>query len=374
MTPAKRSPKRVLIYRLGSLGDTVIALPVLHLTARAFPDAERKMLTSFPPSAKAPASSAVLEHTGLIHGYLRYTYGTRNLRELAALWWRIVSWRPDVLVYMGGPRGISAAKRDALFFRLCGIRRQIGVPDSTETQEYTRNFGDGFESPYAQGLPLEYECSRLARSLAQLGDARLDDPASWDLHLTAQEKARADEVLQPLGGQPFIAVSLGTKNQSNEWGNDNWRALLIQVACLYPDHGLVLCGAPVEVEASDYVSSGWPKVSTRPVLNLCGMLTPRESAAVFARANLFVGHDSGPMHLAASVQTRCVGIFSGRNLPRVWFPYGKNHRILYHNVECQNCRLQTCIVQQKKCILSITVDEVLREIVAQLPNAIFTTL
>ena len=332
------------------------------------------MLTSFPPNAKAPASSAVLEHTGLVHGYLRYTYGTRSLRELVALWWRIRRWRPDVLVYMGGPRGIAAAKRDALFFRICGVRRLIGIPEREETQQYARNFGSGFESPYTSGLPLEYECSRLARSLAELGDARLDDPASWDLHLTAQEKARADDVLSPIGDRPFIAVSLGTKNQSNEWGNDNWHAMLTRVAQIYPDHALVICGAPVEKEASDYVSSGWPTVSATPVLNLCGVLTPRESAAVFARAKLFIGHDSGPMHLAASVQTPCVGIFSGRNLPRVWFPYGQRHRILYHNVECQNCRLQTCIVEKKKCILSISVDEVLREVAAQLGASLSHTL
>ena len=334
------------------------------------------MLTSFPPSAKAPASSAVLDHTGLVHGYLRYTYGTRNLKELVALWWRIARWRPEVLVYMGGPRGIAAAKRDALFFRLCGIRRLVGVPDREDTQEYARDFGHEpkLESPYVPGLPLEYECSRLARSLAELGDARLDDPSSWDLHLTQAEQARADAVLKPITGQPFIAISLGTKNQSNEWGNDNWHQLLIRVAQMYPDHALVLCGAPVEKEASDYVSSGWSTASTTPVLNFCGALSPRESAAVFARAKLFIGHDSGPMHLAASVQTRCVGIFSARNLPRVWFPYGKRHRIVYHNVECQNCRLQTCIVEQKKCILSITVDEVLREVVAQLSAPIFHAL
>ena len=75
-----QSPKRVLVYRLGSLGDTVVALPALHLVARMFPKAERRMLTSFPPHVKAPASSAVLEHTGLIEGYFRYNYATRSPR------------------------------------------------------------------------------------------------------------------------------------------------------------------------------------------------------------------------------------------------------------------------------------------------------
>lgn len=97
--------RRVLIYRLGSLGDTVVALPALHLVARAFPRAERRMLTNDPVNVKAPPAAAILEHTGLVDAFLRYTVGTRSLGELARLWWMLASWRPDVLVYLGSARG-----------------------------------------------------------------------------------------------------------------------------------------------------------------------------------------------------------------------------------------------------------------------------
>ena len=53
--------RRVLVYRLGSLGDTLIALPSFHLIARAFPSAERRLLTNLPVAAKAPPAAAVLE-------------------------------------------------------------------------------------------------------------------------------------------------------------------------------------------------------------------------------------------------------------------------------------------------------------------------
>jgi ADP-heptose:LPS heptosyltransferase len=194
----------------------------------------------------------------------------------------------------------------------------------------------------------------------------LDDPASWDLRLTEQECSKADHVLQPTGARRFIAVSLGTKNQSKDWGQGNWHALLTRIATLYPTYALVLCGAAVEKEDSELATTGWRNVSASPVVNLCGVVSPRESAAVLKRAALFIGHDSGPMHLAASVQTPCVAIFSSRNLPRVWYPYGRNHQVIYHNVDCQGCGLETCIVQEKKCILSITVNEVLHAITAYL--------
>jgi heptosyltransferase-3 len=351
------STKRVLIYRLGSLGDTVVALPAYHLIARAFPNAERRLLTNFPVDVKAPPAAAILENTDLVHGYFRYAAKTRNPRELLALWWQLLRWRPEILVYMGPARGVETARRDSNFFRLCGISRIIGVPLTEDMQQSRWQ-----ESEQA----LEPEASRLVRNLAQLGDTDLDAPESWSLHLSQAEQTRAREILKPAKDHPILAVSVGTKVQSKDWGRDSWRALLRRLAVLYSNHALALCGAGEESEASEFAANGWRENSQSPVINLCGLLTPRESAAAISRARLFIGHDSGPMHLAAAVQTPCVAIFAARNKPRVWFPYGKQHRVLYHQTDCWGCGLETCIVEKKKCLISITVDEVVTEVRALL--------
>jgi heptosyltransferase-3 len=351
------STKRVLIYRLGSLGDTLVALPALHLVARAFPEAERRMLTNFPVNVKAPPAAAILENTGLVHGFLRYAVGVRGPRELLSLWWQVFRWRPHVLVYLGSSRGVESARRDAAFFRACGIRRLIGVPFTDDMQQNRWEAGDG---------ALEPEGARLVRNIAELGDAYIDAPESWDLHLTEAEQVRADEALRPVMGLPLVAVSVGTKVQSKDWGRENWRALLARVASAYPGHALALSGAPEESEASEFAADGWRQAGGGPVVNLCGLLTPRQSAAAFARARVFIGHDSGPMHLAAAVQTPCVAIFAARNKPRVWFPYGRQHRIVYHQTECWGCGLETCVVERKRCLTSITVEEVLGEVRAVL--------
>lgn len=350
----KASPKRVLIYRIGSLGDTVVALPSLHLVARAFPGAERRLLTNFPIAVKAPPAAAVLENTGLVDGYFRYSIGTRSPRELLSLWWKLVCWRPHTVVYLAGARGLKAARRDVRFFRLCGIRKIIGAPLTEEMQQNRIDPATG---------TLEYEAERLARCVAELGDARLGDRASWDLHLTPDEQARADKALAPARGQSLIAVSIGTKVQANEWGRENWSELLARLAEAYSGYALVLTGAATDREASEVIAEGWRRVSRSPVLNLCGQLTPRESAAVFSRAAVFLGHDSGPMHLAAAVETPCVAVFSARGKPCVWFPYGEKHRVLYHRTDCWGCNLETCIIEKKKCITSIAVDEVMAQVV-----------
>jgi ADP-heptose:LPS heptosyltransferase len=356
-----RDTRRVLIYRLGSLGDTLVALPALHLVARAFPQAERRLLTNFPVNAKAPPAAAILEHTGLVAGYLRYVVGTRRVGDLLRLWWELARWRPQVLVYLGSARGVASARRDAAFFRLCGIGCQIGVP-LTEAMQANRLEEDG---------QLEPEASRLARNVAELGDARLEQPDSWELRLTETERGRADLALAVLLRGPILAVSVGTKVQSKDWGRENWRALLARLAESAPGYGLALMGAPEEAEASDFAAEGWRGVAQAgPVVNLCGRLSPRESAAAFARASVFVGHDSGPMHLAAAVGTPCVAIFAARNLPRVWFPYGPGHRVIYHAVECAGCGLETCVVERKRCLTSITVEEVLHQVRQALANPV----
>jgi heptosyltransferase-3 len=366
----KKQTRRVLLYRLGSLGDMLVALPALHLVARAFPEAERRMLTNVPVSTKAPPAAAILEGSGLVQGYIRYAVGTRRVGELARLWWTIVRWRPEVLVYLASARGVEAARRDARFFRLCGVRKMVGVP---LTEGMQRNFygaaTGGKDHAMGEGN-LEPEAERLVRCVGELGvegefgdPGRLGDPASWDLGLTtAEHEAAAEAIGDVAPGLEMVAVSVGTKVQAKDWGKENWRALLGKIAAEYPGRALLLAGAEEESEASKFAAETWRSNGGGLVVNLCGRLTPRESAAAFARARLFVGHDSGPMHLAAAVGTPVVAIFAARNIPRQWFPFGKQHRVVYHRVECWGCGLETCIEQQKKCLMSIGVDEVMEAV------------
>ena len=385
----KKTTRRVLVYRLGSLGDMLVALPALHLVARAFPEAERRMLTNVPVSSKGPAAAAILEGSGLVQGYMRYEVGTRSVRELLGVWWQIVRWRPQVIVYLAAARGVRAAQRDEAFFRLCGVRRILGVPLTEGMQRNYYGAATGGKDHAMGDGHLEPEAARLARcigGLVAVGDiadpGRLNEPASWDLHLSAGEVIAADSAIlavlpnwAPAGSvwdrderykEAAIAVSVGTKVQAKDWGRDNWRDLLGKIAAEFPERVLLLLGAPEESDASEFAAEGWRANGGGPVVNLCGRLTPRESAAAIARARLFVGHDSGPMHLAAAVGTPVVAIFAARNIPRQWFPFGKQHRVVYHRVECWGCGLETCIEQQKKCLMSITVDDVVQVVRSQL--------
>jgi heptosyltransferase-3 len=337
--------RKVLIYRLGSLGDTVVALPCFHLVARSFPEAERRVLTNVPVDSRAPALSSVLDGSGLVHSYFSYPIGTRAVDRLARLRRGIGNWRPDVVVYLTARASLAQVLRDVLFFRAAGVRKIVGLPWSRDirTNRWIPHDGGYFEP----------EASRLARALSPLGDARLAEPANWDLILTDAEKSKADEVLG-LGRTPFLACSVGTKVEVKDWGVPRWRELLSRLGRRYRTLPLVMVGSSEEAHLSEAAARGW----SGHVLNLCGRLTPRETAAVLARSVAFIGHDSGPMHLAAAAGVPCTAVFSARAHPRIWYPWGDDHRVVQHSVPCQGCRLEKCVSNQKKCINSITVDEV----------------
>lgn len=341
--------ERVLIYRLGSIGDTAVALPCFKLIARAFPDAERVVLTNYRFRTRDSSVQIMLDGTGLIHGYMEYPLMTRSARVLAELRARIRRFDPDVLVYLSQSRGLLKAWRDVAFFRLCGVPRIVGAPVTPDLQRLRHDSAtDLFES----------EAHRLARCLAPaLGDAELDRDGAWDLGFTPEEAAATGRRLAGWPGRErFVAACVGAKVPVNDWEEENWRALLTRLGERAPAGlGLMFVGASEDRERSARLEACWPG----PTLNLAGELSPRVSAAALAAAELYVGTDGGPMHLAASSGVPCVAVFSARNPPGEWFPRGTGHRILLDRVPCMGCRLRVCTTYDKMCIRGITPDRVL---------------
>jgi heptosyltransferase-3 len=309
---------RILVYRLGSLGDTVVALPCFRLIRQRHPEAAIIVLTNVPVSGKAAALEAVLENTGLIDGVIPYPVGLRDPKQLAALRGRIAREKFDLVISLTAARGWPASLRDYLFFRACGIPKIIGIP--WRRRDLACVARDGV---------YENEADRLLRRVAALSDGDSTtggDPTRLDLGLTEAERADAAFLLEKVAIRPpFIVASVGTKSPVNDWGMENWRRLLTELGRDFPNHGLILLGAPDEAARSDDLARAW----TGPHANLCGQTSPRLSAALLEKARLFIGHDSGPMHLAAAAGTPIVAIFSALNPPGQWFPRGPRTTVLY---------------------------------------------
>jgi heptosyltransferase III len=310
-----RQPNLV-IFRIGSLGDTVVALPCFHAIARAFPKHRKVLLTNALDSARASSVEAVLEGTGLIDEALYFPAGRGKLSHSVALARQLRQLDAKELVYLAPRTTGLQVYRDLLFFRAAGIRHVIGAPLGLGARECR---------PDPLTHELEPEAERLARILTPYFPVELSPP-SWDLRLAAHEHATATQRLAGLlGWRPLIAISPGARVPAKDWGEERWNALVRLLQVRIPAVSLVFLGAPDERPLTERLAQLW----TGAKLNLCGELTPRESAAVLGRCNMLVCHDSGPMHLAATQGTRCVALFGNFNRPRQWFPYGRDHVVIY---------------------------------------------
>jgi heptosyltransferase III len=306
----------IIIFRIGSLGDTVVALPCFHQVARKFPSSKRILVTDVPASKKAAPVESILGKSDLIDRVINFRQSPRTLRDILNLRRQIQETEARTLIYIAD-RNAWSIFRDLCFFRACGIRHVIGAPLRRDIRHPRIDPKTG---------ELEQEASRLSRCLASLGPFDLNDHSLWDLRLQPDEIATADKLLAPLNGNRFIAINLGGKVRSKDWGNENWITLLRLISQSYSRLPLVFIGSNDEFDRSARIAASWSGLT----LNLCGALAPRESAAAMKKATVFVGHDSGPMHLAAAVRTPCVALFGNFNRPRWWHPNGVGHRVIHN--------------------------------------------
>ena len=309
------SPRRVLIYRLGSLGDTLVALPALRLVARAFPAAERIVLTAEAP-ANGVSMADVLSGYGLVHRFVEYRAGERSPRALWRLVRAVQAVRADALIYLTEPRGALAVWRDVAFFQLCGISRMIGAPLRRDLRQLRRRPGGELWEP---------EAARLARCLAVLGDAHLERWESWAPILAPDDHAAAGRALEGWpGAGAFIAAAVGIRSPAKDWGEDKWAALIDGLAAAWPGLGLMLLGGPLDRGRIDRLAARAPM----PVLARCGG-DLGVNMALLSRARLLVATDGGPMHAAAGLEVPTVTLFSHTIRPGAWFPAGERHTVFW---------------------------------------------
>ncbi len=342
-------PRCVLIFRMGSLGDTLLALPAFYRIRDQEPHARIVLFTNAPVDGgiKAASSAQVLAGTGLVDDFIQYPLSPSPSAILAAMA-AIRRLRAARTIYLMPVRNWRQCLRDLLFFAFAGSRKVEGLPPWREI---------GKRWLLSNGM-YESEAARLYRLVG--GKAMALTDRDFSLRLSQHETDLARARLRPAAQGDTIAISIGTKAPANDWGDGHWQELLATLANCLPDARLVLIGSASESARSQELARPFQA----RVINLCGQLSPRESGAVLAQCDLFIGHDSGPMHLAAAVGTPLVAIFSARFQPGIWFPFSPRGKVFYNPVTCAGCALKSCVAEQMRCIRAIAPQRIAASAIA----------
>ena len=125
-------PKRILVFRIGQLGDTIVSVPAMWLVRRSFPNAHIALLCDHHPGKSHVVASSLLRGSNIFDEYLSYPVApTSDLwrkSTMAALLANIRMKGFDTLVYLAPTgRKPDQVARDYHFFKLAGIRNFIGM-------------------------------------------------------------------------------------------------------------------------------------------------------------------------------------------------------------------------------------------------------
>lgn len=341
----------VLVFRVGQLGDTLAALPAFSVVREHFKNDRLTLLSDLQHGKKYVLARDLLRGAGIFDAFMTYTFHPlRALRWLHLAWLllRLRAGRFDVLVYLNPPERPEAdVQRDRRFFRWAGIRQFIGME---------RVYALPAKIP-GQPLPvLPHEADLVLARLAASG-ITLPKPGSErvDLNLGDAEQRAVNEWLAGLpsdGDRTWIGVAPGSKMASKTWPAEHFQETVAKLISAH-DFWPVVLGGSEDAALGDALIATWKRG-----YNAAGKLNLRASAAALARCRFYLGNDTGTMHLAASVGTPCVAVFSARDYPGRWYPYRVPQRILRTSIECEGCMLFECVERNMECVRAITVDQV----------------
>jgi heptosyltransferase III len=338
-----KSPSKILVYRNGAIGDTIIALPSLNKLSNLFPSADIRILTAQYEATDKPMVEQVLEGSHLVSGFMYWNPKKSVYSSFKSIRRQTHKWKPDMFVYLVEARSLAVVIRDWLFFFSCGFRDMVGFPLLSKLRRLDAN---GSVQPHESQRLLD----RINHGLGH-PPSQPTESGAWDIVDNLRYAPSQDH-------NDFIVCSLGSKVRMKEWGHEKWMGLFKELSKTV-SLPIRFVGDASQYEKVDEIGKQWPHGYT----NLCGKLSIQQSMKAMKFAAFFVGSDSGPMHIAAALGVPCVAVFTARALPGVWFPYGPHHRVIYHHTECAGCGLEECIVEKRKCIESITVEEVLEAVI-----------
>lgn len=352
--------KRFLIVQLADIGDLVLSTPALAALREAHPDAHIALLTT---AHAAP----IVANTGLVDEIITFDKHTfdnakallkpRNFRRAVQLALRLRQGGYDTtLVFHHFSTRFGALKFAALAWS-AGSRRILGLEN-----------GNGFfltERLPDQGFGARHQAQYWLDLTAMTGAAAT--PRSAVIAISDEDRAwatralRSDTAAAQSSPSPLIAFHAGSGGYSHarRWDADHFAAVADALAERHQAR-IVLVGSKNDDTAG-------VKAATKTLaLDLSGQTSLGQLAAVLEQCDLFIGADSGVMHIAAAAGASVVAIFGPSN-QKAWSPWTLDgrHMIVRSAPECSPCSYVETVVglrdgcAARTCMRMVTPEHVI---------------
>jgi ADP-heptose:LPS heptosyltransferase len=345
-------PRKVLLIRLRLIGDVILTTPAVRAVRRLIPDVHLTYLVE-PHAAAAVAGNPHLD-TVIV---APLATGLARLHADARLAWRLRQARYDaVLDFHGGPRSSFLAWAS-------GAPRRIGYDVSGRSWMYTERVHRPKAHRERHSVENQWDLiAALLPGLAQPSPAT--DPVEMPEAPAARVRVRTR--LAGLGGGAsgdLVVVHVGAGNEFRRWPESAFASLVEALILGAPDRRIILttgtAQAPTAVAIKRAaIAHGVPA----DVVGVWCDLGLDELRSLIGCAQLFIGGDSGPAHIAATTTVPMVVLY-GPTTPGVWGPW-RSPALATEIVDagalpCRPCDQHRCEPGDFRCLRWITPDAVM---------------
>ncbi len=308
-SPARRRFGSILVIRLDEIGDMVTSLPVFDALKRAFPDSA---LTAW----VTPLTASLVEGHPAID--------------------RIVTAAPET-----APRfDLVVDLRGSFATMAYALRHRPRFRLDRGTVRFRNKFLLG-RHPHEVVTNLQ---------VVAPATGPVEAPTGLRLPMNDADRQAAVRFLKDNGIGPFALFHPGARKVLRRWPGQRFAELGSRLR-EKRNLDIVFTGTEDELESIGSIRRGMP--FTTHVFCGYGL---KDLAALAARATVFVGNESGPMHVAAAAGVPVVALF-GPGEPHVFAPYGERCTVIHHKLPCNPCGQVVCKHPENTCMNRITVRE-----------------
>ncbi len=350
--------KKLLLIRIDAIGDFVIFSPMLKYYRRIYPDYEITLLVSKVNEELVKLFTNNIDKIILIDK----EKFNNNIVYRRRLMIKLKKEGFDTSIYPT----YSREQLGDYIIKISNAKERIGFDGDlcNLSKEQKQQNNHNYTHLIKTTPDIVSEPQRNREFVESLGKIKVDDYISI-LNLEENDKTESNNLLKKAGlkDKKFIIINPGAGAPYRIWQINKYTKLINWIKAKY-DFEIVICGSKNERCIINQIK----KQISVPIIDFVGETNLTTLAEILKQSTLYIGSETGTLHISSAVGTPTICIMGGGHFDR-FFPYGdlsKNKIVYDHNMKCKNdnwkCSVGLSKGQPTPCIANIQLDDVKKEI------------